>query len=336
VSTRRRTLMAAAAEEEDFSSASDADQITSAIAQVQIQDKTPAAAVVEQTMSNANEDEAKDVVVPAVEGKPAPAEPEGGEEEVNTDTIDASTDEQDDRKMFIGGLSWETTVEELKEYFAKYGEVKDAVIKLDPYGRSRGFGFILFADSPSVEKVLAAESHSLKNKKIEPKKIVKAAARERVRKIFVGGVATDLAEDDIKEYFKTFGEIEDVELPFDKVKNERRAFCFVTFKDSAACDAASEKNKQELGGRTVDVKKAVPQHIHQRYMQTWAGFPRGRGRGGRGGYGGKPFGGVGGECGYGSYGSYGYFDYGYHPGYPAYYNYQDYGYGYWFLHDRHK
>ena len=46
-----------------------------------------------------------------------------------------------------------------------------SVIKLDPYGRSRGFGFILFADSPSVEKVLNEESHSLKNKKIEPKKV---------------------------------------------------------------------------------------------------------------------------------------------------------------------
>ena len=33
---------------------------------------------------------------------------------------------QDDRKMFIGGLSWETTVDEMKEYFAKYGDVKDA------------------------------------------------------------------------------------------------------------------------------------------------------------------------------------------------------------------
>ena len=28
--------------------------------------------------------------------------------------------------MFIGGLSWETTVDEMKEYFAKYGDVKDA------------------------------------------------------------------------------------------------------------------------------------------------------------------------------------------------------------------
>ena len=46
----------------------------------------------------------------------------------------------------------------------------------------------------------------------------------------------------------------------------------------------------------VDVKKAVPQHIHQRYMQTWTGFPRGRGRGGRGGYGGKI---TSGGCGYG-------------------------------------
>jgi len=316
--------MAAAAEEPSASDANEAtSEITTGLAQVQIQDKAP---VVEPTMSDTTAEVKNEVAeVPAVEEKPTPTEPEQKPEvEGNVDTIDASTDEQDDRKMFIGGLSWETTVDEMKEYFAKYGDVKDAVIKLDPYGRSRGFGFILFADSPAVEKVLNEESHSLKNKKIEPKKVVKAAARERVRKIFVGGVATEMSEEEIREYFKTFGDIDEVELPFDKVKNERRAFCFVTFKDSAACDAASEKNKHELGGRTVDVKKAVPQHIHQRYMQSWGGFPRGRGRGGRGGgggYGGKNIHGCG-------MASYGYFDYGYHPGYPAYYNYQDYGYGY--------
>ena len=41
---------------------------------------------------------------------------------------------------------------------------------------------------------------------------MKAAARERVRKIFVGGVATDLSEDDIREYFKTYGDIDEVEV----------------------------------------------------------------------------------------------------------------------------
>ena len=68
----------------------------------------------------------------------------------------ASKNEADPRKMFIGGLSWETTVEELKEYFSQFGEVKDATIKTDMNGTSRGFGFVLFNEESSVDNVLAA------------------------------------------------------------------------------------------------------------------------------------------------------------------------------------
>ena len=51
------------------------------------------------------------------------------------ESVDTNKFENDDRKLFVGGLTWETTVEQLKAYFEKYGTVKDASIKVDGAGR---------------------------------------------------------------------------------------------------------------------------------------------------------------------------------------------------------
>ena len=43
--------------------------------------------------------------------------------------------------------------EHLCEYFSKFGNVESATVKFDKSGRSKGFGFVLFEDRDSTEKV---------------------------------------------------------------------------------------------------------------------------------------------------------------------------------------
>jgi RNA recognition motif-containing protein len=48
-------------------------------------------------------------------------------------------------KLFVGGLSWGTTDDMLRDAFAPYGNIREAKVILDrETGRSRGFGFVTF------------------------------------------------------------------------------------------------------------------------------------------------------------------------------------------------
>ncbi|KAL0181942.1 hypothetical protein M9458_021317, partial [Cirrhinus mrigala] len=132
--------------------------------------------------------------------------------------------------MFIGGLSWDTSKKDLADYLSKFGEVLDCTIKTDPMtGRSRGFGFVLFKDAESVDKVLELKEHKLDGKLIDPKRAKAIKGKEPPKKVFVGGLSPDTSEEQIREYFGAYGEIENIELPMDTKTNERRGFCFVTY-----------------------------------------------------------------------------------------------------------
>ncbi len=72
-----------------------------------------------------------------------------------------------------------------------------------------------------------------------------------------------------------------MEMPFDKQKNQRKAFCFVTFDSEAVVNDLLKTPKQTISGKEVDVKKATPKPENQ------MGGPMGMGRGGRMGMGGR-------------------------------------------------
>ncbi|KAK8663311.1 hypothetical protein V6N13_083134 [Hibiscus sabdariffa] len=61
------------------------------------------------------------------------------------------------KKLFIGGLSYGTDDQTLKEAFSGFGDVTEAKIITDrDTGRSRGFGFVNFADDESASNALSA------------------------------------------------------------------------------------------------------------------------------------------------------------------------------------
>ena len=47
------------------------------------------------------------------------------------------------RKVFVGGLAWETQSETMRRYFEHFGEILEAVVITDKNtGRSKGYGFV--------------------------------------------------------------------------------------------------------------------------------------------------------------------------------------------------
>lgn len=63
--------------------------------------------------------------------------------------------DSDQGKLFIGGISWETTEDKLKDYFGNYGDVLQTVVMRDKVtGRPRGFGFVVFTDPSVLDRVL--------------------------------------------------------------------------------------------------------------------------------------------------------------------------------------
>ncbi|XP_018359827.1 PREDICTED: RNA-binding protein squid-like isoform X7 [Trachymyrmex cornetzi] len=259
---------------------------------------------------------------------------ENNQESQEDRSAGANQDSLNDRKLFVGGLSWETTDKELREHFSAYGDIESINVKTDPNtGRSRGFAFIVFAKAESLDKIMSAGDHVINNKKVDPKK-----AKARHGKIFVGGLSTELSDDDIKNFFSQFGTIVEVEMPFDKTKNQRKGFCFITFESEQVVNELLKTSKQTINGKEVDVKKATPKPDGMIGMRggpggrgsrgTRGGRGRGFGQGGwgQGGYGGGYSGGYG-QGGYGGgYDGYGYDYYG-GGGYGGYSGYDYSGYG---------
>jgi RNA recognition motif-containing protein len=71
-------------------------------------------------------------------------------------------------KLYVGGLSYSTTSETLREYFAQCGTVESASVITDKFsGQSRGFGFVEMATAEEAQRAIS----ELNGKDLDGRKI---------------------------------------------------------------------------------------------------------------------------------------------------------------------
>ena len=170
-----------------------------------------------------------------------------------------NAEDENERKIFVGGLSWESRESDLKEYFEKFGAVESVTLKLDPMtGKSRCFAFVVFESKESVGKILGEHEDNNRDHAVNSKKVEVKRAKAKPGKIFVGGLKPEMTDEQIKEAFEIYGKIIEFDMPFDKAKQQRKGFGFITFEKEETMKVLVKMQKVNIGEHKVDLRKATP------------------------------------------------------------------------------
>jgi len=105
--------------------------------------------------------------------------------------------------------------------------------------------------------------------------------------IYVGNLSHDVTEDDLRQAFEAFGQVESANIVKDRFSGEPRGFGFVEMpSDDEGKAAIAEMNGKELKGRVINVDQARARTASRRPRQGGrrGGFGGGGSR--RGGFGG--------------------------------------------------
>ncbi|XP_075459609.1 TAR DNA-binding protein 43 isoform X2 [Ascaphus truei] len=189
--------------------------------------------------------------------------------------------------LIVLGLPWKTTEQDLKDYFATFGEVIMVQVKKDAKtGHSKGFGFVRFTEYETQVKVMSQRHMidgrwcdcKLPNSKQSPDEPM------RSRKVFVGRCTEDMTTDELRQFFTQYGEVVDVFIP-----KPFRAFSFVTFADDQVAQSLCGEDLI-IKGVSVHVSTAEPKHNNNRQLERGGrfgspgfgnqGYPNSRGSGG--------------------------------------------------------
>lgn len=172
--------------------------------------------------------------------------------------------------LVVLNMPYETTEDEMRAFFEKYGEIAFIQMKKKPSGESRGFGFIRFVELQD-QKACLAETHKMGDRTLEVKipqsraagfdEVVEhsSGAQRLSRRVHVSNITTRITRKDLEEYFQKFGPITDIFIPKETETRKTIMYAFLTFDDEKDARDLVESSKPHLiHGDTLNVAYASP------------------------------------------------------------------------------
>mmetsp|Transcript_38649 Transcript_38649/g.116069 ORF Transcript_38649/g.116069 Transcript_38649/m.116069 type:complete len:377 (-) Transcript_38649:454-1584(-) len=167
-------------------------------------------------------------------------------------------------KLYVGNISYDTTKEDLVEYFGGFGTVVDVYVPRDrSTGSPRGFAFVNMAEADISAAIDGTDGEVYKGRSLTVSVSLprgqKAPPREkRDTKLYVGNLSFYTDVDAVRSLFEEYGEVKDCYMPSDRETGRPRGFAFVTMDPEAAMRAADETDGYEMDGRIIRVNEAQP------------------------------------------------------------------------------
>ena len=165
------------------------------------------------------------------------------------------------RFLFIGGISLDARVLDIKKYLNGFGRVVKCEMPLHIDGTSKGYAYAILSSKEEVERVLSYGRHELLGKRVSFRRYMssqeasEATKEMQERKLFVTGFHNRTVEEDVFRIFSYFGRVAKVLTPRDGIC--RRQFCYVIMEDSEAFNYLIALKRLEIEGQSLRLQQAV-------------------------------------------------------------------------------
>ncbi|XP_039035253.1 RNA-binding protein 39-like isoform X2 [Hibiscus syriacus] len=193
------------------------------------------------------------------------------------DAAEAEVDpERDQRTVFVYQISLKANERDVYEFFSRAGKVRDVRLIMDRSSRrSKGVGYVEFYDVMSVPMAIALSGQPLLGQQVmvkpseaeknlvQPTTSVAAGQTGQFaaggRRLYIGNLHFNITEEQLRQVFEPFGNVELVQLPPDET-GHCKGFGFVQFARLEDAKNALNLNGQlEIGGRVIKVSTVTDQ-----------------------------------------------------------------------------